>query len=523
MTTLAQQIEGVRTVSGSSERDAIFPSPATGQKVYNTTTRSFEQYTGSAWVPVVGGQVFDVKSYGAIGDGVTNDAPAFQLAINAARVAGGVVFIPAGEYRLTSALDLTSAGVAASLSVTIRGAGRRSTLLSVVHTGHGFDCTGTAFLSFEDFSVSGNAVTVPKTAFFLARNSTGGSAGWHQFTRITTTGQFSVAVVYNYAAEDMRDSHSTFSNDCAAGKCIYITGSNKAAQQSSFSPTVTVYTTVASCTDHRLFGTEMWNGGSGNSDCLYLESVRCVTWRDGFSTVTNNGRSHVYVDASTQPSSDVSIDQIFWDGATAQFGIAFSGAQALTRIGCTNISNGGVRALDAGTIALSTVGFAIYMPDSTAITQLLWKRVGGSNKLRLYEVYDSEIECSAGETLYAKYAFQNNRVRVSSALYTLDRTDFATGNRVHFTDTGASSEFRSASFTWDPGSISSSNSANSGSRTVTGAAFGMSVDVMAPYDLQGLQCTAYVDAANSVKVLLYNLTGGAIDLASGTWKVRCRL
>lgn len=45
-----------------------------------------------------------VKDYGAVGDGVTNDAPAFQLAANAIAAApnGMAMYIPAGVYRLNT-------------------------------------------------------------------------------------------------------------------------------------------------------------------------------------------------------------------------------------------------------------------------------------------------------------------------------------------------------------------------------------------------------------------------------------
>lgn len=56
--------------------------------------------------------------------------------------------------------------------------------------------------------------------------------------------------------------------------------------------------------------------------------------------------------------------------------------------------------------------------------------------------------------------------------------------------------------------------------TVTGAALGDFVMVAAPYDLQGITCNGYVSAANTVKIRLQNETGGPIDLASGTWKVK---
>lgn len=48
-----------------------------------------------------------VKDYGALGDGTTNDAVAFQNAINAA--GDGILYIPDGEYRINSALTISSA------------------------------------------------------------------------------------------------------------------------------------------------------------------------------------------------------------------------------------------------------------------------------------------------------------------------------------------------------------------------------------------------------------------------------
>jgi len=51
------------------------------------------------------GTIYDVKTYGAIGNGTANDAPAIQPAIDATSAAGGgVVCIPAGRYRVNSTL-----------------------------------------------------------------------------------------------------------------------------------------------------------------------------------------------------------------------------------------------------------------------------------------------------------------------------------------------------------------------------------------------------------------------------------
>lgn len=77
----------------------------------------------------------------------------------------------------------------------------------------------------------------------------------------------------------------------------------------------------------------------------------------------------------------------------------------------------------------------------------------------------------------------------------------------------------SASSVWDPANISNGSGLTSPNITVTGAAFGDVVSVAAPYSLQGLVCIGFVSAADTVNVRLQNGTGGAINLASGTWKV----
>lgn len=55
--------------------------------------------------------------------------------------------------------------------------------------------------------------------------------------------------------------------------------------------------------------------------------------------------------------------------------------------------------------------------------------------------------------------------------------------------------------------------------TVTGATLGDFVIVSAPYDLQDITVTAYVQAANTVEIRLQNEGAATVDLASGTWKI----
>lgn len=69
---------------------------------------------------------FNVLQYGAKGDGVADDTRALQAAVAAANAnpGGGVVYVPAGNYKLTQPLTITRSGV------VLRGAGPTR---SVIH------------------------------------------------------------------------------------------------------------------------------------------------------------------------------------------------------------------------------------------------------------------------------------------------------------------------------------------------------------------------------------------------------
>lgn len=80
---------------------------------------------------------YNVKAYGAVGDGSTDDAPAINAAVAAAAAAGGgVVYIPANTYALASGIVITADGI------RILGDGRGATILKPV-AGANFDVIST--------------------------------------------------------------------------------------------------------------------------------------------------------------------------------------------------------------------------------------------------------------------------------------------------------------------------------------------------------------------------------------------
>lgn len=77
-----------------------------------------------------------------------------------------------------------------------------------------------------------------------------------------------------------------------------------------------------------------------------------------------------------------------------------------------------------------------------------------------------------------------------------------------------------ATSTIDFPSISANTTSDSSGITVTGASVGDAVMVGAPAAIEsGLVVTAYVSAANTVKVRAANVTASPINPASGTFRV----
>ncbi len=126
--------------------------PASG-----STTGGFQSFNGAWWQ--LGDQALNVKMFGALGDGATDDTAAINSAIVAAVAMPSDLFISPGTYKITSALSVAG-------SLTLFGAGRRvsvihlsSTTLNAIEVSVTGGTAGSdwARVLFHNFGVTGDA------------------------------------------------------------------------------------------------------------------------------------------------------------------------------------------------------------------------------------------------------------------------------------------------------------------------------------------------------------------------------
>jgi len=122
--------------------------------------------------------VFDVKAYGAIGDGVTDDTTAIQSAINACQNSGGTVFFPLGIYLITNLLIQYN-------NVSLLGVGWGSVIQSsvanyaLISVADGVSGLEVAHLKLKDSGTFSAPLRGPGQLFINPNGTTSGVRGTH--------------------------------------------------------------------------------------------------------------------------------------------------------------------------------------------------------------------------------------------------------------------------------------------------------------------------------------------------------
>lgn len=125
-----------------------------------TTNFSAGTVVASSWLNDVDDTVYNkvsncvnVKSYGAVGDGTTDDTAALENAITAvSNLGGGFVDLDAGTFRITNAQTIPT-------KVILRGKGKGTTTIKRGFTGD-FITSCASFAGLRDLTIDGDTATV---------------------------------------------------------------------------------------------------------------------------------------------------------------------------------------------------------------------------------------------------------------------------------------------------------------------------------------------------------------------------
>ena len=156
------------TIYGGSS-PAGTPTRLAGNNV-NTLYKLTQTGTGSASAIPVWKQdnIFNVKDYGAIGNGSADDTTSIQNAITAAIAVNGCVYFPAGTYAYGSTTDLS---IVCNGSISFKGDGWRVSKLLYLGTSNALYCT----ISGGSYP-EGNSVSIYNLAVLANAPGTGSGA-----------------------------------------------------------------------------------------------------------------------------------------------------------------------------------------------------------------------------------------------------------------------------------------------------------------------------------------------------------
>jgi hypothetical protein len=157
--------------------------------------------------------VFNVKSYGAVGDGSADDTAAIQATLDAAKAATtlkGSVYFPRGIYKVTQSLNATGFG---SVGTSFFGDGIGSSQISAVLTEAYpvIDFTGTGRSHLHDLWIHGGATGLQTCATLHARQVTTNAGDGAKIRSIFIDGTFALAGMAFVSADisSIRDSGIT--------------------------------------------------------------------------------------------------------------------------------------------------------------------------------------------------------------------------------------------------------------------------------------------------------------------------
>ena len=301
--------------------------------------------------------------------------------------------------------------------------------------------------------------------------------------------------------------------------------------------------------------TDCWTTGQTSSDILdsgknttqvvgqsggYLDVNQCGAFSD-FNSITINGSFERWIDVNTPEGSVDAVGCTFTRETTiVKHGIA--SCKVVTSVADSPNANAARWLIPSPTPAVNlgvvlpynkmTLTGWVYIPTvggADVGTSLYWD--GGALTTMACSTITTrdawvKFTVSVPITAYT-YAYTTVSLRIYTAgaagtfyLDGLSAVPGSSGGAIAYTPNAYEFPTYTGTSTWDPGSIGA-GTFEARNFSVLGAGFGMTAQAAAGVDVLDLVVSATVTAANVVTVVLYNPTGGSIDLGSSTWKVLC--
>lgn len=405
--------------------------------------------------------------FGAVHDNSTDDTSAVQKAINMVAACFGIVSLSAGYYKVTSTLTLTTRG-------TIRGSHWIESVISWVPAANDdslFENISSDSWVFEDFGVVASGAATGKRGFTLT--STASAYKWNRVS-------FS-------ALNDWCISHDSAQHDFIE-HCRFLSTHN--ATNSGVAILTSTFATHVSVNKNRFSS----NDRDFKVNTLGAEISFCENSQESTGSL------------SGAPDCSVELNNV------VGFRIASNYCEAVR----TNAIKGvfEIIACQGGEIVSN------YMVSDQGGVSYSARFVNCSGNTRYVSVNNNYFkEANVGAPVLVFFINAGNFVvEAHNNSYTRNGVAQTTYQAaVVYLGTPANLDINLPfTFAYDPPNLAAGTQTTNNT-AMTGLVFGDRITVVPPYDLQGIQQTAYVQSAGNFTTLLRNGTAAPIDLANNTW------
>lgn len=460
---------------------------------------------------MIEGAAFNVLDYGATGDGSTDDTAAILAAITAANTAGGgTVYFPAGTYIFPSNLTVTSFN-----NIALQGAGQGNTIFKTTIS-PSVPAFGTAliisfvscsYISVQDITFDFNSI-LPNNSNCCAFGFTFGSHFYVNNCAVINGKQNGIGFnqVQDFAVTNCYLKRAGGAIGSYQNEAIIVSAGATQAVKNGYiaNNIIDGWGTIFSGLNLMIVNNNIsgWGYGGGitvNSDAYTNNAI----------LIGNICRDSSGIDVNlTSPSgiecwAPQSVIQGNYCYDNASGGISVGGDKSIiVNNVCGN--NGNYNNQGVGIGMVSQPGWAAA--SNCIISNNVCFDTGIGNQLYGIGQSDASTATFANTQIFNNNCFNN-----------------VTGD-VHFGTYATQNQFTGyvyeASTTYDAPSIPGTGSDANLNLTVAGAQMGDFVQVSCSISLNGMSVSGYVAATNTVVVVISNLTGGAINLGSATYRVR---